>query len=58
MRCRGCWPDARVHHLSSAVVPSFILLAVQGPKIVTFVYEIKEGQLEISKSEFTKRAAK
>lgn len=37
------------------VTPSFILLAVQGAKLVCYVYEIsKEGDVEVSKTEFTK----
>ncbi|CAM9741430.1 unnamed protein product [Discosporangium mesarthrocarpum] len=35
-------------------VPSFILLAMQGPKCVTFVYELNGDQVEVSKSEFSK----
>eukprot|EP00537_Pseudo-nitzschia_pungens_P019451 CAMPEP_0172408502 /NCGR_PEP_ID=MMETSP1061-20121228/75890_1 /TAXON_ID=37318 /ORGANISM="Pseudo-nitzschia pungens, Strain cf. pungens" /LENGTH=286 /DNA_ID=CAMNT_0013144637 /DNA_START=322 /DNA_END=1182 /DNA_ORIENTATION=+ len=35
--------------------PSFILLAVQGAKLVCYVYEMsKDGEVEVSKSEFTK----
>ena len=35
--------------------PSFILLAVQDTKLVCYVYEMsKEGQVEVSKTEFTK----
>mmetsp|Transcript_8423 Transcript_8423/g.24923 ORF Transcript_8423/g.24923 Transcript_8423/m.24923 type:complete len:232 (+) Transcript_8423:217-912(+) len=35
--------------------PSFILLAVQGAKLVCYVYELsKDGEVEVSKSEFTK----
>ena len=38
----------------STAVPSFILLAIQGPKVVTYVYELKNGKVEVSKSEFQK----
>ncbi len=44
--------------LSSAgdVTPSFILMAIQGPKVTTYVYELKgeSEQVEVSKSEFRK----
>lgn len=36
------------------VVPSFILMAVQGAKVVAFVYELKGDNVVVSKSEFTK----
>ncbi|KAJ0405788.1 hypothetical protein P43SY_003638 [Pythium insidiosum] len=37
------------------VTPSFILMAIQGPKVVAFVYELKAGEnVVVSKSEFTK----
>jgi hypothetical protein len=36
-------------------VPSFILLAVQGPKVMCYVYEEKEpGAVDVSKVEFVK----
>jgi len=46
---------------STAVVPSFVLMAIKGNKVVTYVYELKENELHeqevnVSKSEFTKRA--
>jgi vacuolar protein sorting-associated protein 29 len=41
--------------LTSDVVPSFILLAVQGPKIVTYLYEDGAEGVEVTKSEFSKR---
>lgn len=31
--------------LTPDVTPSFILLAIQGPKVVTYVYEEKDGQV-------------
>jgi vacuolar protein sorting-associated protein 29 len=37
------------------VIPSFILLAVQGNKIVIYVYELKNGEIAVTKSEFTKK---
>lgn len=36
------------------VVPSFMLLAIQGPRVVAYVYELKGDSLEVSKSEFSK----
>ena len=50
-------PPARTATARSEVTPSFILLAVQGPKVVTFVYEMKNGKLDITQSEFSKSAA-
>ncbi|RHY28890.1 hypothetical protein DYB32_005619 [Aphanomyces invadans] len=42
----NCTPD---------VVPSFILMAIQGPKVVAYVYELKGGDtVVVSKSEFVK----
>lgn len=42
--------------LETDAVPSFILLAVQGAKCVTYVYELHGDQVEVSKSEFSKAA--
>lgn len=36
------------------VIPSFILLAVQGSNVVCYVYELINGELEVSKTEFSK----
>ena len=36
------------------VTPSFVLLAVQGDKIVTYVYELHGDNVQVSKSEFQK----
>lgn len=38
--------------LTSEVIPSFILLAIQDNKVVTYVYELRDGNVEVSKSEF------
>lgn len=38
----------------SDVVPSFVLMAVKGNKVVTYVYELKDGEVAVSKSEFVK----
>lgn len=40
--------------LQADVVPSFILLAIQGNKVVTYVYELHGDTVEVSKSEFSK----
>lgn len=40
--------------LTTDVVPSFILLAIQGSKVVTYVYELHGDQVDVSKSEFSK----
>jgi vacuolar protein sorting-associated protein 29 len=40
--------------LTSEVIPSFILLAIQGSKVVTYVYELHGDNVEVSKSEFSK----
>ena len=41
--------------MTRKTVPSFILLAVQGDKVVCYVYELVKGEVEVSKTEFTKR---
>lgn len=38
-------------------MPSFVLLAIQENKLVCYVYELAEGEVEVSKTEFTKVAA-
>jgi vacuolar protein sorting-associated protein 29 len=40
--------------LTPEPIPSFILLAVQDAKLVCYVYELKDGEVEVSKTEFTK----
>jgi vacuolar protein sorting-associated protein 29 len=40
--------------LTTEVTPSFILLAIQGNKVVTYVYELHGDQVDVSKSEFSK----
>lgn len=37
------------------VTPSFVLLAVQGSKVVCYVYELIDGEVDVSKTEFTKK---
>ena len=41
--------------LTEDVTPSFILLAVQNTKVVCYVYELINDQVEVSKTEFSKR---
>jgi len=36
------------------VTPSFALLAVQGEKVVCYVYELLDGEVDVSKTEFSK----
>ena len=43
--------------ISDKVTPSFILLAVQGSKVVCYVYELMDGEVDVSKTEFTKTIA-
>ena len=40
---------------SSDVTPSFVLMAIQGNKVVTYVYELDGEKVAVSKSEFTKK---
>mmetsp|Transcript_52446 Transcript_52446/g.63193 ORF Transcript_52446/g.63193 Transcript_52446/m.63193 type:complete len:209 (-) Transcript_52446:299-925(-) len=40
--------------MTADVTPSFILLAIQGPKVVCYVYELIDGEVDVSKTEFTK----
>ena len=43
--------------LTEEVTPSFILLAVQQEKIICYVYELVNDQVEVSKTEFSKKTA-
>ncbi len=38
------------------IVPSFVLMAIKGPKVVTYVYELRDGEVNVSKSEFIKQS--
>jgi len=40
--------------LNASVIPSFVLMAVKQNKVVTYVYELKDGEVNVSKSEFQK----
>lgn len=39
---------------SSSNVPSFILMAIKGDSVITYVYELRNGQVHVSKSDFVK----
>merc|ERR1711916_217827 len=39
---------------TSNIVPSFVLLDIQGPKVITYVYELHDGEVKVEKMEFTK----
>jgi len=36
------------------IIPSFILMAIKGSTAVTYVYELKNGEVNVTKSEFSK----
>ncbi len=40
--------------LTEEVVPSFILLAVQGNKVVSYTYQLRDGEVKVEQSEFSK----
>jgi vacuolar protein sorting-associated protein 29 len=40
--------------LTRTVTPSFVLLSIQGSKVVCYVYELINDEVEVSKREFTK----
>jgi vacuolar protein sorting-associated protein 29 len=42
--------------LTPDVVPSFVLLSVLGSKVVCYVYELIKGEVEVSKTEFSKES--
>lgn len=41
--------------ITKDVTPSFVLLAVQDKKIVCYVYELVNGEVEVSKTEIEKK---
>jgi len=41
---------------TATVIPSFVLMAIKGSKVVTYVYELRDGEVHVSKSEFTKQS--
>ena len=40
--------------LANDVSPSFILLAIQESKVICYVYELIDGEVEVFKTEFSK----
>eukprot|EP00474_Spongospora_subterranea_P008815 CRZ09273.1 hypothetical protein [Spongospora subterranea] len=38
----------------SDIVPSFVLMAIKDDKVITYVYELRDGEVKVSKSEHTK----
>jgi len=44
--------------LNSNVVPSFVLLDVQGSTVISYVYHLKDGEVKVDKLEFTKPESK
>jgi hypothetical protein len=54
-RLQGSITGAYCSWSAKDVVPSFILLAVQESKVVCYVYELKNDQVDVSKTEFTKK---
>lgn len=38
----------------SDVIPSFALMDIQGPVVVTYVYQLIEGEVRVDKIEFRK----
>ena len=43
-----------VGEYAPVIDPCFILLAVQGSNVVCYVYELIDGEVEVSKTEFSK----
>lgn len=43
--------------MTEQVTPSFILLAVQDKKVVCYVYELVNGEVEVSKTDISKSEA-
>ena len=41
--------------ITADVTPSFILLSIQGSKVVIYGYELKNDQVEVTRSEFSKK---
>ncbi len=41
----------------SDAIPSFVLMAIQDEKVVTYVYELHGAEMKVTKTEFSKRSA-
>ncbi len=39
---------------ATEIIPSFVLMAIKGNKVVTYVYELKDGEVHVAKSHFVK----
>jgi len=50
----GSITGAYSSHSPTSTNPSFILLAVQGSNMVCYVYELKDGEVDVSKIDFAK----
>eukprot|EP00823_Brevimastigomonas_motovehiculus_P009402 TRINITY_DN9067_c0_g1_i1.p1 TRINITY_DN9067_c0_g1~~TRINITY_DN9067_c0_g1_i1.p1 ORF type:complete len:201 (+),score=28.42 TRINITY_DN9067_c0_g1_i1:40-642(+) len=42
---------------TSSVVPSFMLMAIKGDTVVTFVYELRDNEVNVRKSKFVKKSS-
>jgi len=51
----GAYSTFRPTDEFSSIEPSFILLSVQGDKVVAYSYELKSDEVDVSKAEFSKR---
>jgi hypothetical protein len=49
-------PHRAIPSLSSDPTPSFALMDIQGPVVVTYVYQLIEGEVRVEKIEFRKDA--
>lgn len=50
----GSITGAFSEYSTTDVSPSFVLLAVQGSKVICYVYELMDGEVEVFKTEFSK----
>lgn len=46
--------DARAQYSHSDPTPSFALMDIQGPVVVTYVYQLIEGEVRVEKIEYRK----
>jgi len=40
--------------LTEDVVPTFVLMDIQGGHVVTYVYQLKDGEVKVDKMEYSK----
>ena len=38
----------------SDIIPTFVLMDVQGAKIITYVYQLRDGEVKVDKMEYLK----